>query len=187
MCSRTFEPVNCSSIDIEGARKGSCRTPPGACHWTRRSWQSRGTQRHLTGLGVWTAIAFSCAPALCTAGGTAHPVRAPHAMVVSVQGLASQAGVDTMKAGGNAVDAAVAIGFALAVVHPEAGNLGGGGFMLFRSSGGAVHFLDFRERAPGRATPTLYQDARGRVVPELSTIGFKAIGVPGSVKGLVYA
>jgi gamma-glutamyltranspeptidase/glutathione hydrolase len=108
-------------------------------------------------------------------------------MVVSVQGLASQVGAQIMKSGGNAVDAAVATGFALAVVFPEAGNLGGGGFMLLRTSTGDSHFIDFREAAPGAATATLYQDRNGHVVPGLSTVGFKAVGVPGSVKGLVYA
>lgn len=108
-------------------------------------------------------------------------------MVVSVQDLASEAGVQVLKSGGNAVDAAVATGFALAVVFPEAGNLGGGGFMLIRTHSGESHFLDFRERAPGEATATLYQDRHGQVIPGLSTVGFKAVGVPGSVKGLVYA
>ncbi len=108
-------------------------------------------------------------------------------MVVTVHPLASQAGVDIMKQGGNAVDAAVAVGFALAVVHPQAGNLGGGGFMLFRTGKGELHFLDFREKAPAAATATMYQDKNGQVIPELSTVGYKAIGVPGSVAGLAYA
>jgi len=81
-----------------------------------------------------------------------RPVHAQHAMVASVHELASRAGVDIMQAGGNAVDAGVAVGFALAVVHPQAGNLGGGGFMLIRTAAGAAHFLDDREKAPGKAT-----------------------------------
>jgi len=92
-----------------------------------------------------------------------------------------------MRAGGNAVDAAAATGFALAVVHPMAGNIGGGGFMLVRMKSGQVHFVDFRETAPARATQTMYQDAQGNVIPNLSVLGYKAVGVPGSVKGLVYA
>lgn len=116
-----------------------------------------------------------------------QPVRAPHAMVASVHQLASQVGVDIMKRGGNAIDAAVAVGFALAVVHPQAGNLGGGGFLLFRTSKGEVHFLDFREKAPAAATETMYQDKPGNVVPDISLVGYKAIGVPGSVAGLAYA
>lgn len=92
-----------------------------------------------------------------------------------------------MKVGGNAIDAAVATGFALAVVHPAAGNLGGDGFMLIRMRDGETHFLDFRERAPGRATSTMYQDPQGGIIPRLSRLGYMASGVPGSVKGLVYA
>jgi gamma-glutamyltranspeptidase / glutathione hydrolase len=120
-------------------------------------------------------------------GGEFAPVHARHGMVASSNGLASAAGVEVMKEGGNAIDAAVATGFALAVVHPQAGNLGGGGFMLIRLHDGATHFIDYRETAPGKATATMYQDASGNVIPELSRVGYKAIGVPGSVKGLVYA
>ncbi|HEY4366282.1 MAG TPA: gamma-glutamyltransferase [Steroidobacteraceae bacterium] len=121
------------------------------------------------------------------AGGGMRPEHAEHGMVVSVHELASQAGVEMMKAGGNAIDAAVATGFALAVVHPQAGNIGGGGFMLVRMKDGTTHFLDYREKAPGKATADMYQDAQGKVIPKLSTVGAKASGVPGSVKGLVYA
>jgi gamma-glutamyltranspeptidase/glutathione hydrolase len=124
---------------------------------------------------------------ICVAGGSMSPEHAPHAMVVSMHELASQAGVQILKDGGNAVDAAVATGFALAVVLPEAGNIGGGGFMLIRTHEGATHFLDYRETAPARATPTMYQDAKGHVIQGLSTVGYKAVGAPGSVKGLVYA
>ena len=115
------------------------------------------------------------------------PVQAPRAMVVSVHGLASRAGVQMMKAGGNAVDAAVAVGFALAVVHPQAGNLGGGGFMLIRMADGKTHFIDYREKAPAAATANMYLDAQGNVVEDASIVGYKAIGVPGSVAGMVYA
>src|SRR5271167_1001381 len=120
-----------------------------------------------------------------------RPTHAPHAMVVSVHELASRAGVEMLQAGGNAVDAAVATGFALAVVHPQAGNLGGGGFMLFRNADGRDHFIDFRERAPAAATENMYLDAQGNVIPEASKessiVGYRAVGVPGSVAGLVYA
>src|SRR5579864_3994030 len=92
-----------------------------------------------------------------------HPVHAQHAMVVSVHELASQAGVEILQAGGNAVDAAVATGFALAVVHPPAGNIGGGGFMLVRMADGKTHFLDYRETAPAAATRDMYQDAQGNI------------------------
>jgi gamma-glutamyltranspeptidase/glutathione hydrolase len=116
-----------------------------------------------------------------------HPEHAQHAMVVSMHELASQAGIQSMKEGGNAVDAAVATGFALAVVHPGAGNIGGGGFMLIRTSSGETHFLDYRETAPSHATENMFLDEKGNVIPDLSLIGFKAVGVPGSVKGLVFA
>jgi gamma-glutamyltranspeptidase/glutathione hydrolase len=124
---------------------------------------------------------------LAFAGGGMRPEVSEHGMVASVHELASRAGVEIMQAGGNAIDAAVATGFALAVVYPQAGNIGGGGFMLIRMKDGTVHFVDFREKAPSKATATMYQDAQGNVIPNLSTIGYQAIGVPGSVKGLVYA
>jgi len=120
-----------------------------------------------------------------------QPVRAKHGMVVSVHHLASDAGLEVLRGGGNAVDAAVATGFALAVVHPSAGNLGGGGFMLIRTHDGSDIFLDYREKAPLAATETMYQDAHGNVLPEESlegsVIGYKSIGTPGSVAGLVHA
>jgi gamma-glutamyltranspeptidase / glutathione hydrolase len=116
-----------------------------------------------------------------------YPVHAQHAIVVSVHELASQAGVEIMQAGGNAVDAAVATGFALAVVHPAAGNIGGGGFMLIRMADGKTHFLDYREKAPAAATRDMYLDAQGNVIEGASDIGYKAIGVPGSVAGMVFA
>ena len=116
-----------------------------------------------------------------------EPVRTRHAMVVTIQHNATDAGVEVLQEGGNAVDAAVAVGFALAVVFPQAGNLGGGGFMLVRDKKGAAHFLDYREEAPGAATAEMYLDADKNVVPGLSTKGYKASGVPGTVAGLVYA
>jgi gamma-glutamyltranspeptidase/glutathione hydrolase len=119
--------------------------------------------------------------------GSTEPVHASHGIVVSVHELASRAGVEMMQAGGNAVDAAVATGFALAVVHPPAGNLGGGGFMLIRMADGTTRFLDYREKAPAAAKPDMYLDAQGNVIKGASDIGYKAIGVPGSVAGMVYA
>jgi len=116
-----------------------------------------------------------------------EPVHAQHAIVVSVHELASRAGVEIMQAGGNAVDAAVATGFALAVVHPAAGNIGGGGFMLIRMADGKAHFVDYREKAPAAATRDMYLDAQGNVIPGASEIGYKSIAVPGSVAGMVYA
>jgi gamma-glutamyltranspeptidase / glutathione hydrolase len=116
-----------------------------------------------------------------------YPVHAQHGMVVSTNELAAQAGVEIMKAGGNAIDAAVATGFALAVVLPGAGNIGGGGFMLVRMADGKTHFLDYREKAPAAATRGMYLDAQGNVIEGASEIGYKSIGVPGSVAGMVYA
>ncbi len=115
-----------------------------------------------------------------------QPVHAPHAIVVSVHELASRAGVEIMQAGGNAVDAAVATGFGLAVVHPQAGNLGGGGFMLIRLADGRARFVDYREKAPAAATANMYLDAQGNVIDNAGVVGYKAVGVPGSVAGMVY-
>src|SRR4051794_18809305 len=128
--------------------------------------------------------------ALCARGALAsarHPVHAPHAIVSSVHELASKAGVDALQLGGNAVDAAVATGFALAVVHPQAGNLGGGGFMLIRRGDGTTRFIDYRENAPATATAKMYLDAQGSVIEDASVVGYRAIGVPGSGAGLAYA
>jgi gamma-glutamyltranspeptidase/glutathione hydrolase len=116
-----------------------------------------------------------------------QPVRTQHAMVVSIHHLAADAGVEILREGGNAIDAAVATGFALAVVHPAAGNIGGGGFMLIRLHTGKATFIDYREKAPLAATANMYLDAKGDVIPEASIVGYKAIGVPGSVAGMVYA
>jgi len=141
------------------------------------------------------AAVVASALLLPTAALAAPPAPKGHAMVVSVQHNASDAGLEILTQGGNAVDAAVAVGFALAVTFPRAGNIGGGGFMLIRlgkhaqhgEKSGKTHFLDFRERAPGAATADMYLDKEGNVIPRLSTLGYKAIGVPGSVAGLVYA
>jgi gamma-glutamyltranspeptidase / glutathione hydrolase len=116
-----------------------------------------------------------------------EPVRASHAMVVTIQHDASDAGVEILKKGGNAVDAAVAVGFALAVVYPVAGNIGGGGFMLIRDKHGKTHFLDYREKAPAAASRDMYLDAKGDVIPRMSLVGYRASGVPGTVAGLAYA
>ena len=105
-------------------------------------------------------------------------------MVVSAQHLASQVGVDILKQGGNAVDAAVAVGYAEAVVHPCCGNIGGGGFMLVHLASGKQVFLDFREKAPLKATATMYQDAHGNVIHGKSTGTWLGVGVPGTVMGL---
>ncbi len=115
-----------------------------------------------------------------------QPVRARHAMVVAQEPLAAHAGVAVLKSGGNAVDAAVAVGFALAVTHPFAGNIGGGGFMLVRLADGRTTFIDFRERAPETASRNMYLDARGKPTAD-SVDGWRASGVPGSIRGFELA
>src|SRR5216110_1766910 len=112
-----------------------------------------------------------------------RPATAPHAMVVTAHPLATQAGVDILKQGGNAIDAAVAVAFALEVVLPDAGNIGGGGFIVHRSASGEVSALDYREAAPAGASRDMYLDSTGNVT-EKSVVGHLAVGVPGSVAGL---
>ena len=118
---------------------------------------------------------------------TSRGPTADHAMVVSAHPLASEIGVDVMKRGGNAVDAAVAVQFALAVVYPEAGNIGGGGFMVYRSNDGKALTLDFRETAPALAYRDMYLDEDGNARSEWSRLGHRAAGVPGSVAGMFAA
>ncbi|GEN63654.1 gamma-glutamyltransferase [Acetobacter oeni] len=108
-------------------------------------------------------------------------------MVVSAQQLASRVGAEILREGGNAVDAAVAVGYALAVVYPAAGNIGGGGFMTLRTPDGQAIFLDFREHAPKAATEDMYRDTQGHVIPGLSITGWKAVAIPGTVAGLELA
>ncbi len=112
---------------------------------------------------------------------------ADSAMVVSAHPLASQVGVAILKKGGNAIDAAIAVHFALAVVFPAAGNIGGGGYLVTRMKDGSVYALDYREKAPEKATTNMYLDKDGNVIPDLSTEGHLASGVPGSVDGMVEA
>ena len=116
-----------------------------------------------------------------------EPVRARRAMVASTSEIASRVGADVMRQGGNAVDAAVAVSLALAVTWPSAGNLGGGGFMLVRKTDGATEAIDYRERAPLAATRDMYLDAQGNVVKGMSTEGYRAVAVPGTVAGLMMA
>src|SRR6266481_5459835 len=115
-----------------------------------------------------------------------QPIHSHNAMVVAQEPLAADVGLAVLKSGGNAIDAAVAVGFALAVTHPSAGNIGGGGFMLVRMADGRTAFIDFRERAPQKASRNMYLDSNGKATDE-STIGYRASGVPGTVRGLEYA
>jgi gamma-glutamyltranspeptidase / glutathione hydrolase len=116
-----------------------------------------------------------------------EPVRSTHGMVATDEPLASQAGVEILKRGGNAVDAAVATAFALAVVEPAAGNIGGGGFMLVRLADGKSTFFDYREVAPGKATREMYIKPDGKLDNEAATIGYRSVAVPGTVAGLALA
>jgi gamma-glutamyltranspeptidase/glutathione hydrolase len=134
-------------------------------------------------LGVLFAIALAAAPALPAAARA--PVSGRDGMVVSAESHATDVGLAVLAQGGNAFDAAVAVGFALAVTHPAAGNLGGGGFCVALTADGETLFLDFREVAPAAATAGMYLDAAGEVVPGLSTKTHLAVGVPGSVAGLL--
>src|SRR6516225_10627654 len=115
-----------------------------------------------------------------------QPVHSRHTMVVAREAYATDVGDAILAAGGNAVDAAIAVAFALAVTHPSAGNIGGGGFMLIRMANGQATFLDFRERAPASASRNMYIGPDGEPTRD-SMVGYRASGVPGTVKGLEYA
>ena len=141
-----------------------------------------------------TAIAFACSlfllsceqkQAKTTADATASQSQYKNGMVVCAYPDAAQAGLSILKKGGNAIDAAVAVQFALTVTFPEAGNIGGGGFMVYRGANGETATLDFREKAPGTATTNMFLDAKGNVVPNMSLVTHKASGVPGSVDGMI--
>ena len=138
-------------------------------------------------ISVNLVLALACAPIAPAIAASPEPAKGENGMVVTAQRLATQAGVDVLKKGGNAVDAAVAVGYALAVTYPTAGNIGGGGFMTIRFKDGKTTFLDFRERAPLAATKTMYLDKDGNPVKGASLDGYLAVGVPGSVAGFEYA
>src|SRR6185369_965071 len=118
-----------------------------------------------------------------------EPVRARHGIVASTNEVASRVGVDIMKQGGNAIDAAIAVAFALAVTHPAAGNLGGGGFMMIRLKNGKTTAIDYREMAPAAATHNIYLDQDGQLIKGEggSLVGYRAAGVPGTVRGMELA
>src|SRR5436190_13337992 len=118
--------------------------------------------------------------------GARQPLRARHGMVVAMEAIAADVGVAVLQKGGNAIDAAVAVGFAMAVTHPFAGNLGGGGYMLIRLADGRTTFLDFRERAPEKSSRDMYLDAKGELTRD-SVEGWRSSGVPGSVGGFEMA
>ncbi|TIL44512.1 gamma-glutamyltransferase [Mesorhizobium sp.] len=138
-------------------------------------------RRTLIALSLSLTLTF--APLAAALAASPQPAKGEHGMVVTAQHLASEVGVEVLKKGGNAVDAAVAVGYALAVVYPNAGNIGGGGFMTIRFKDGRSTFLDFRERAPLASTKTMYLDKDGKPVKGASLDGYLAVGVPGSVAG----
>ncbi|MEM6161202.1 gamma-glutamyltransferase [Erwinia sp. P6884] len=144
----------------------------------------------LIGLFLWQGVGMvSAAPPVSygVEADTFHPVKEQHGMVASVDALATRVGVDILKQGGNAVDAAVAVGYALAVTHPQAGNLGGGGFMMIRTASGRTTAIDFREMAPMKASRDMFLDAQGNADSKKSLTSHLATGVPGTVAGLAMA
>jgi gamma-glutamyltranspeptidase/glutathione hydrolase len=138
---------------------------------------------------LFAAVLFLCLTAGCVKGQLGQNVSGQYrnGMVVCAYPDAAQAGLDVLKKGGNAVDAAVAVQFALAVTHPQAGNIGGGGFMVYRSASGKTNTLDFREKAPAQASANMYLDSAGNIIPNMSLYTHFASGVPGSVDGMVAA
>src|SRR6266404_239743 len=126
---------------------------------------------------------------ITTFAASREPLRARHGIVASMNEVASNVGVDIMKRGGNAIDAAIAVAFTLAVTHPSAGNLGGGGFMMVRLKNGQMTAIDYREMAPAAATRDVYLDPNGNLIKGEggSLLGYRAAGVPGTVRGMELA
>src|SRR5438128_1662007 len=172
-----------------------------------RGWKQREREREResimykgfkpVALSLVVAVATSVAPfasiphlgSKAALAASREPVRAKHGIVASTNEVASRVGVDIMKRGGNAVDAAIAVAFALAVTHPAAGNLGGGGFMMIRLKDGRTTAIDYREMAPSAATRNVYLDKDGNVIQgEGGSIeGYRAAGIPGTVRGMELA
>jgi gamma-glutamyltranspeptidase / glutathione hydrolase len=152
-----------------------------------RTFRRSDLNRRVTTILSLTALLFSHMELGHLLGASRAPIRARQGMVASAEKLASQIGIDTLKKGGNAVDAAVAVGFALAVTHPTAGNLGGGGFMMIRFANGEAACIDYRETAPAAASRDVYLDGAGEIIPKASTLGYRASGVPGTPAGLCLA
>src|SRR5436305_11994710 len=142
----------------------------------------RGIRRGMA--AARTGLAAVVVMLVCLGVARAAPVaESRHGMVVSAQYLASEVGAEILKAGGNAIDAAVAVGYALAVVDPCCGNIGGGGFMLVHRADGRDTVINFRETAPRAASPDMFLGADGAVIRDASLNGYRAVGVPGTVKG----
>jgi gamma-glutamyltranspeptidase/glutathione hydrolase len=162
-------------------------SPVSRGEWKTRSGRFENIFGPLTRACVMAACLLSLLAAAAVHAASERPVAAEKGMVVTAQHLATEVGVDILKRGGNAIDAAVAVGYALAVVYPAAGNLGGGGFMTVQFADGRKTFLDFREKAPRAATRDMFLDKDGHVIKGLTTTGWLAVGVPGTVSGLEYA
>ncbi len=139
---------------------------------------------HLRPLAAFLALGVLLGLLASAGAASPPPVAGEDGMVASVHALATRVGNDILRRGGNAVDAAVAVGYTLAVVYPAAGNLGGGGFMTIRFADGRTTFLDFREKAPLAATAGMFLDRAGNVMPKAGLLGYRAVAVPGSVAGL---
>src|SRR5438034_5900588 len=138
---------------------------------------------------VAASVLFQPPASTAALAASREPVRERHGMVASTNEVASKVGVDIMKRGGNAVDAAIAVAFALAVTHPAAGNLGGGGFMMIRLKNGKTTAIDYREMAPAAATRNIYLGKNGNLIEGEggSLVGYRAAGVPGTVRGMELA
>src|SRR3989440_2379915 len=138
---------------------------------------------------VAASVLFQPPTSVTSLAASRESVRARHGIVASTNEVASKVGVDIMKRCGNAVDAAIAVAFALAVTHPAAGNLGGGGFMMIRLKDGRTTAIDYREMAPALATRNIYLDKNGKLIvgEGSSTLGYRAAGVPGTVRGMELA
>jgi gamma-glutamyltranspeptidase/glutathione hydrolase len=156
--------------------------PAGAARQSAQGKSAKPPQEPSIELSQYAKAARSAA-----ANWPLHAVRDPHGMVVTDDPIASKVGEEILKKGGNAVDASVAVAFALAVVYPEAGNIGGGGFMLIRQHDGKTAFVDYREVAPKKATAKMYLYPNGKRIPGASTIGYLSVGVPGTVSGMALA
>jgi gamma-glutamyltranspeptidase/glutathione hydrolase len=161
--------------------------PPRFSSTGEHRWRTAMTTTRRALISIGLTLSLSVASSGAGLAASPAPVKGEHGMVVTAQHLASEIGVDVLKKGGNAIDAAVAVGYALAVAYPNAGNIGGGGFMTIRFKDGTSTFLDFRERAPLAATKTMYLDKDGNPVKGASLDGYLAVGVPGSVAGFEMA
>lgn len=154
-------------------------------HFTLYSYPSkRITSAWLLLILITSTLVSSCKTTSQTDSSSTQGLVADKAMVVSAHPEASRIGIEILKKGGNAFDAAVATQFALAVALPVAGNIGGGGFLVYRDKDGQVGSLDYREKAPALSSERMYQDTEGNVIPELSTATHLASGVPGTVDGM---